>query len=261
MPELPEVESMRAAWDRCVAGAVLAAPDTVDARLLDPAVAASLCGRAGPAARRGKVLLLPIGDQVLRLHPRMTGRLLTEGAPGRACRLGWDLGSRRVRFDDPRRLGTAEVLPARADPTAGLDLGPEPWPTPLSGPDFAARFAGARGPIKPLLLEGARVAGIGNIGASEALFDAGIHPATPAGTLGPTAWTALGRGVWRWVSRTLAAHGGGDLTLLHAGGDNPFQVYGRAGAPCPRCGAPILTAALGGRNTWFCGTCQPPAPA
>ena len=247
---------MRAAWDHAVAGASLPPPSSVDPRLLDPAVAAGLHGRAGPAARRGKVLLLPIGAQVLRLHPRMTGRLLTGDAPGRAPRLVWAWPGGQVRFDDPRRLGTAEVLPGGVDPTAGLALGPEPWPVPLSGPAFAARFGQARGPIKPLLLNGAHVAGIGNIGASEALFDAGIDPSAAVSALRPAEWAALARGVHAWVERTLAAHPGGDLTLLHAGGENPFRVYGRAGAPCPRCGDAIQTRVIAGRNTWFCPQCQ-----
>ena len=256
MPELPEVELMARSLQRAV-GRTLCAVEVPDLRLK---AAAALQGHPLEAVeRRGKTLLLRLGPLWAAVHPRMTGRLLWRDpgeSPKARLRLHFENCEQQLVFDDPRRLGTvvvgAEAMVLESMPR----LGPEPWPAALSGTALAACFAGQRRPIKVALLDQARLAGVGNIGAAEGCWRAQIAPHRLPETLRPEEWAALAMGIHAWASGAIAAVGDGELELIHAGGDNPFAVYGRGGAPCSRCGATLRSAQLAGRGTVWCARCQ-----
>jgi formamidopyrimidine-DNA glycosylase len=256
MPELPEVELMRRALSRGV-GRRIVSVEVADPKL---AVAEGLAAlRLEAVSRRGKTLLLRCDGLSATIHPRMSGRLLWRavgGSPRARLRLGFEGVDEQLVFDDPRRLGVLQVGPAAAL-ALGLDrLGPEPWPTPLSGEALAERFLGDRRPVKVALLDQARLAGVGNIGATEACWRAGIDPRRPADTLAPNAWSALSLAVVAWIEAAIAEVGEGELELLHAGGSSPFLAYGRAQQPCLRCGDGLVAERLGGRGTVRCARCQ-----
>ena len=254
MPELPEVEGMARLLCAHAVGRRITAVERLDPRLPD---CADLAGaRLEGAHRRAKILILDLGEEALLLHPRMTGQLRV-GPDARAPRLRFHLeGTTPLVFDDPRRFGTVARLPAAHLPAALAHLGPEPWPIPLSGAALAACFFGVRGPIKPALLDQHRLAGVGNIGASEGLFRARIAPTQPVPTLSAAAWSALAAGLWAWVAETLTEVGADPITLLHAGGENRFLVYDRAGEPCFSCGTRIAQLRQAGRSTFLCPGCQ-----
>lgn len=235
-------------------GRRITAVERLDARLPDCADLAGVL--IVGARRRAKILILDLGEEALLLHPRMTGQLrVGEGA--RAPRVRFFLeGGAPVVFDDPRRFGTVERIPVAALPAALAHLGPEPWPQPLSAGALADCFSGARGPIKPALLDQHRVAGVGNIGASEGLFRAGISPERLVPTLSLAEWGALAEGLWAWVEETLKGVGDDPITLLHAGGENPFLVYDRAGEACFTCETTVVRTRQAGRSTYFCPRCQ-----
>jgi formamidopyrimidine-DNA glycosylase len=117
--------------------------------------------------------------------------------------------------------------------------------------------------VKAALLDQRTVAGLGNIYVDEALWFAGLHPHTPAGTLDESETRAVHRGIRRALERGIARQGatlrdyrtpdGGSGSMQHE-----FNVYGREGEPCPRCGAPIEKTRAGGRGTWYCPSCQRP---
>jgi formamidopyrimidine-DNA glycosylase len=112
--------------------------------------------------------------------------------------------------------------------------------------------------VKAALLDQRRLAGVGNIQAIEALWDAGVHPASPADALDPAAWQRLATAIPRTLHRTLALAGDGEMVYLSQdASQNPFRVYGKAAAPCPRCAAAIVREKLLGRSTFLCPTCQP----
>jgi formamidopyrimidine-DNA glycosylase len=100
-----------------------------------------------------------------------------------------------------------------------------------------------------------RVAGLGNIAGSESCFWAGIDPRRPVPSLSDAEWEALANGVHHYIESTLDAEDGQELVYLALGGENPFQVYGRAGV-CRRCGAEIIRLKQSGRGTWCCSSCQ-----
>ena len=162
-----------------------------------------------------------------------------------------------------------ERPPGRGTPSGQADgcppglfaLGPEPLTRAFSADWLAARFRGRRAPVKAILLDQSVVAGLGNIYVDEALFRAGLHPATPAGCLEPADLDRLVAAV-REVLREAVSRRGTTLSDYVDGRGLPGEmggqlaVYGRAGEPCRRCGEVIARTRVAGRGTHFCPRCQ-----
>jgi len=274
MPELPEVETLRARLEPKLVGRRLDHVEIYDARLtrpFDPAeVAAELQGEQVAALnRRGKYLVVQFeSGRVLLVHLRMTGQLLhaNGGSPPaddahlRAV-VRLDDGS-DVIYRDMRRFGTWLVVePGELDPYLDARVGGEPL-----DPDFTARrlaetLAVRRAPIKAALLDQRRLAGVGNIYADEALWRARIHPLRPAGELSADEVRALHRGIRAALNAGIARQGATLSTYRTPDGSrgrmqHEFKVYGRLDEPCERCGTPIEKIRAAGRGTWFCPECQ-----
>ena len=171
-------------------------------------------------------------------------------------------GGRCLRLRDPRRFGL--VLWTRRDPLYHpllRGLGPEPLEPGFGGDYLFERARGRRAAVKSFLMDGRVVAGVGNIYANEALFRAGIHPGRPAGRISRARYRRLARALQEVLREAIGA-GGSTLRDFTNGEGQPgyfshrFQVYGRAGAPCPRCGRPLHRRVLGQRATYYCGRCQ-----
>jgi formamidopyrimidine-DNA glycosylase len=269
MPELPEVETTRRGLEPLVVGRAIERLDVREPRLRWPVRAAlgrRLAGRRVTGlGRRGKYLLFETDDGTLLVHLGMSGGLRfhdTPPPPGKHDHV--DLlfaGGACVRFHDPRRFGSLHFSAAPERHALLRDMGPEPL-----GPGFTAEYLEAacssrRIAIKPHLMNGHVVAGVGNIYANEALYRAGIHPARSAGRI---ARPRLGTLVARIREVLVEAIERGGTTLRDfAGSDGSpgyFQLalsaYGRAGEPCTRCGAPIRVTVLGQRATYYCPRCQ-----
>jgi formamidopyrimidine-DNA glycosylase len=275
MPELPEVETIvrglrpRLRGRRIASvwwsGQPLHLARKVDLRRLR----GMAVGKAiEDVRRRGKYILIELagegeaGDGIV-VHLGMTGRLRVQSAPEpRAPHthvvFGLD-GGDELRFVDARRFGLVVAGQPLASVAALAALGPDPL-TELSTETLAAELAGARAPIKSFLLDQRRVAGLGNIYVSEALFRAGIHPTTPARRVRRRARELLDA-VRASLEAGLARRG---TTLRDyvdadgAPGENAaaLLVYGRADQPCTRCGVAIRRRVDAGRSTFYCGRCQ-----
>jgi formamidopyrimidine-DNA glycosylase len=168
---------------------------------------------------------------------------------------------RCLRLRDPRRFGSIlwSTDPTRHALLAGI--GPEPLGTAFDA-DYLFRISrGRRRAIRDLLLDGAIVAGIGNIYANEALFAAGVRPKRAAGKLTRAECTKLVGTVRATLKRALKA-GGTTLRDFQDPSGEPgyfqlrLKVYGRAGSPCPQCRVAIRQIRLGQRSAFFCPTCQ-----
>jgi formamidopyrimidine-DNA glycosylase len=281
MPELPETETIARELDARVAGARLlgaqvARPSVlreVDADGLDRAVAGARIERVW---RRAKLVVLDLstGDRLV-VQPRFTGALLLE-APGvafpegerRFVRATFPLGGdapgapRRLHYRDIRTLGTVALMgPARfAEYTAAL--GPEPLDAGFTGERLRARLAGSRQAIKKVLMDQRRLAGVGNIYANEALLLARIAPTRPANSLSAAEGDRLRDALADRLARSVAMGGTTfENFVTPTGGRGGFvrelRAYGKAGAPCPFCAAPLEgTHAVDGRSTVFCPRCQ-----
>jgi len=274
MPELPEVETIRARLEPRLTGRTFERVVIADPRLTRPEppelVAAELEGeQVRTVGRRGKYLIVEFeSGRHLLIHLRMTGNVQHPAAGGfdadpyRRAVVRLDDGS-DVAYRDVRRFGTWELLePGELeDYFAARRLGGEPLDRAFTTASLERAFANRRAPVKAALLDQRAAAGVGNIYADEALWRARIHPLRPAGSLSRKELAAL-RTALRQVLQTGIARQGATLRDYRAPDgaqgsmQDRFRVYGRAGEPCPRCGAPIDKIRAGGRGTWFCSACQ-----
>jgi formamidopyrimidine-DNA glycosylase len=199
------------------------------------------------------------------MHLRMTGTVLYDAppeAPYVRARLELDDGH-VLSFRDPRRFGTGELALGRPAVEAffAARLGVEPL-----GDDFTAEHLfrltrNRRAPIKALLLDQRRVAGVGNIYANEALFRAGIHPLRTAGALNRRQTAALRDAVVASLHDGIDAGGASIDDFRHPDGvkgafQNEFLVHGRAGEACGVCGGLLVKFVAAGRGTYACENCQ-----
>lgn len=256
MPELPEVETMRRTLAASAEGRVLKSFEIHDKKLDASSLECAKNKALQRVEREGKCLVLRFETCTVLIHPRMTGRIVRVPPARKHARFTLHFaGDIDIAFDDPRRLGTLSSAP----PNLVLREDNVFWPTPRDGTWLAARFQSrAKKPLKVALLDGDRLAGVGNIGASEACFYAGIAPARTPSSLDAQAWSALYGGLVMWVESTLAYESSkSELELLHAqGAKNPFAVYGRENEPCPRCETRITRSVQAGRSTFWCASCQ-----
>lgn len=274
MPELPEVETIRRDLAPELAGrTVVRVRIHQDDIVLPPSDAGSLPAemagrRIESVGRRGKYLLIHLdGALVLQVQLRMSGRfVLSSGPPDPgeyrhvAARFALDDG-RTLYYDDVRRLGGFRLLSVDRWKAEEKRLGPEPLGSGYRATDLGAKLAATRAPVKNALLDQRRLAGVGNIYASEALFRAGIDPRRPGRDLDAGEVRRLHRGI-RAVLREAVEDAGTTFDLYRAvnGRSGEFQarlrVYGRERDPCRRCGRPIERIVQAGRSTFFCRRCQ-----
>ncbi len=273
MPELPEVETIARSLAPRLKGRTIAGIDLVFRPLLRRGGRKGLEGvrdrRVLGVRRRGKMLLIEVeGARTLVFHLKMTGQFLFagEGTPrDKHTRLvvRFADGRDELRFRDVRKFGFLVCVEGDPEEACGelACLGPEPLDVGLT--EFRAILKGRRGRVKSLLLDQTQIAGVGNIYADETLFEARIHPETPASSLGAGAVERLYRSLRKILASAVEA-GGSTLTdegYLDADG-NPgdFQfahkVYDRTGEPCLVCGTPIKMRRVGGRSSHFCPRCQ-----
>jgi formamidopyrimidine-DNA glycosylase len=244
-----------------------------DGRLVRPfdplEVAAELAGEVVQGVeRRGKYLVVRFeSGRVLLVHLRMTGSFV-HGASGtlpddpyRRAVLTLDNRS-DVGYRDVRRFGTWLLLePGELDPYLAERLGDEPFSEAFTPRALAARLRGRRAPVKAALLDQRSLAGLGNIYADEALWRARIHPLRPAGELTRTEIPRLHAGIRAALELGIARQGATLSDYRTPDGEagamqDEFEVYGREGEPCSRCGTPIAKTRAAGRGTWFCPRCQ-----
>jgi formamidopyrimidine-DNA glycosylase len=273
VPELPEVEIVRASLEPALVGRRFERVEIADPRVtrpLDPAeVAAELHDEVVEALeRRGKYLVFRFrSGRVLLIHLRMTGSLghhrdgTLEDDPYQRAVVRLDDGS-DITYRDVRRFGTWLLLePGEDDAYLTQRLGEEPLSTAFTTKSLAGRFQGRRAPVKAALLDQRAAAGLGNIYADEALWRARIHPLTPAGALELPEIRRLHRAIKDALRAGIARQG---TTLRDYRAPNgargsmqdELRVYGRDGEPCFRCGTEIVKTRLGGRGTWYCPSCQ-----
>lgn len=276
MPELPEVETVRDGLERHVSGRTFADVQVLHPRaarrhLAGPEdLAAALRGTTvGGVRRRGKYLWLPVDADALIAHLGMSGQLVV-GDPGRPltphvrARFSFTDGGPDLRFIDQRTFGHLSFSPGGAElPAAIAHIAPDPLEPAFDDALFAARIRKRRTGIKRALLDQSLISGVGNIYADEALWRARLHWARGADAL-PSADIAALLGAVRAVFAE-AIHAGGtsfDSLYVQVNGqsgyfDRSLAVYGRAGEPCPRCGAPVLREKFMNRSSFRCPRCQP----
>ena len=276
MPELPEVEVTRLGIAPHVQGRSISAIKIIDGRLRWPVPKALLKILPGKKVksieRRGKYLLFEIDEGYVLIHLGMTGtlRVLPSNEPLKPHdRVVIEFGKFSLRLHDPRKFGAILWHPKSQGPIEDnallQKLGVEPFSPQFSG-ELGAQvlYQASRKrtvAVKQFLLAGQAVVGVGNIYCSESLFEAGIHPATPAGKLSRPQCSRLAQAVRIILKKAIAAGGSSLKDFVNSEGDPGHfmvqtKVYDRKDAPCKVCKTPIKQMVQGQRSTYFCPTCQ-----
>jgi formamidopyrimidine-DNA glycosylase len=281
MPELPEVETVarlvrphlvgrriegaRVAWTRTLGG------------LSRARFAAAVTGaRIASVGRRAKFVVialerpptasraLPGTGEALLVHLRMTGRLHVDDprdAPRDHVRVELDLDNgRRLVFVDVRKFGRMIWTDDAAEELA--HLGPEPLGDAFTLAWLRAELKARRRMLKPLLLDQRFLAGLGNIYVDESLFRARLHPLLRSDRVGPAKAIALHAAIRETLARAIEHEGSSFDTFYRTPEGRPgsyqdqFEVYGRDGKPCRRCGAVLARIVVGQRGTHVCKSCQ-----
>lgn len=284
MPELPEVEVVRAGLAPAVTGATITAVGVLDERALTrhSAGASDFAERLenrtiSGASRRGKFLWLPLegGDSVLIAHLGMSGQMLLRAPDAvqerhERVRLHIehpDHGELAVVFADQRTFGSLAVDALVADgralvPSQVLHIARDPIDPFFDDVTFRAALARRRSAIKRVLLDQTVISGIGNIYADEALWASRIHPEAPADGLSTQAVRRLLGEVRSVLAKALAEGGTSfDAQYVNVNGQagyfaHSLNAYGRGGKPCPRCGGLIVREAFMNRSSHYCPRCQ-----
>jgi formamidopyrimidine-DNA glycosylase len=274
VPELPEVETIvrelapRLEGHRITA-ARLAKTDVLR-RVTKPRLLKVLTGNTiEQVSRRAKhaVLRLASGHRLV-VQPRMTGSLIVHERPlTRAERkyavLTCTLDDGRLFvYRDVRRLGTVWLLDEPEWLAYTGRIGPEPLDDTFTPFLFADRLEGTRAAIKKTIMDQRRVAGIGNIYANEALFQAGLDPSKPTHKLSLEEFARLHAAVTDVLARAVESAGTTVRDYRTGTGERgrfqlELKVYGRGGEPCVTCGKKLVTThTIDLRATTFCPRCQ-----
>ena len=272
MPELPEVETVRAGLSEIFSDR----PRISRARALRPdirfTIPPELPGRlegqrVEGVRRRAKYLLIETPGAILLSHLGMTGswRLLQGAALDKHDHFILELDDgRALAFRDPRRFGILDLVETGGEATHPRlrGLGPEPLDDAAFNSFYLRSLAAKRtASLKAFLMDQRTVVGVGNIYASEALHRAGVRPSRRAGRVTAAEWQRIVEAARATLLEAIAS--GGSSIRDYRGADGSegafqkaFRVYGRKGEPCLVCGAPIRARAIAGRSAFWCSACQ-----
>ena len=269
MPELPEVETTRRGVEPYSRGRRVVQVKVREPRLRWPVpkdLPQRLEGqRIDRVERRAKYLLFSTAAGTVMMHLGMSGslRVVDENEPPSYhdhLDIVFDDG-RALRYNDPRRFGSCLWLEPGESHKLLANLGPEPLGEEFNGELLYRLSRGRRGAVKPFIMDGKVVVGVGNIYANEALFLAGIRPDRPAGRISQARYERLAREIKQVL--TSAIDQGGTTLRDFVGGDGKpgyfaqrLFVYGRENQPCKHCGRMLKKSTLGQRTTVYCVACQ-----
>ena len=284
MPELPEVETVRAGLERWVVGRVVDDVEVSHPRAIRRHLpgagdfAARLRGRRlGAACRRGKYLWLALegSPDCLVAHLGMSGQLLVEdaSAPDERhlhVRVRFADHGPQLRFVDQRTFGNllidalvpATDRPQQSVPAQIAHIARDPMDDAFDDDRFLIRLRTRRTGIKRALLDQSLVSGVGNIYADEGLWRAKLHGERSTATLARPLARRLLCEIRAVLADAIAAGGTSfDSLYVNVNGesgyfDRTLNVYGRAGQPCRRCGTAIRRVAFMNRSSYFCPRCQ-----
>lgn len=273
MPELPEVETIvRELNESQLIGRTIVEAKVFWARTVAIPKLHEFCDRLigqkiKIILRRGKYIIIELSRDVLLIHLRMTGKLAISKNPQaisshERVRLHLDDG-RYLHFEDQRKFGKWYLL---SDYNEKLDeLGLEPFSKEFTLKALKDMLKNSSRSIKAFLLDQQYIAGIGNIYADEALWEAKIHPNRKADTLTPKEIAELFRAIPLVLKQgvnnmgtTLGSSKANYYSVAGRRGENQLQlkVFRREGFSCPRCHTKIIKIKAAQRGTHLCPHCQ-----
>lgn len=268
MPELPEVEAIARSLRPLVRGQTIVQCRVIHPVAVRPQSPATLRRavqgqRIEDVERRGKYLLLRLARGCLVMHFRLDGQLVwfDSAQINGHIDVALSLDAGTLGFVDRRHFGRVQWL-ARPEDSPGIRaLGVDPLAREFTLQRFRALLENARRPLKLLLMDQTRIAGLGNIYSNEALWHARLHPRRRAHRLTPPQAARLHKAIVYVLRGALEccvdpAPDLRDPAWWFQGLEKMVRVYAREAKPCRRCGGRIRRIEQGGRSSYFCPGCQ-----
>jgi len=293
MPELPEVETIRRSLQKEIVGKKIENIEVRKPKIFQGDPKEVIGKTIEEIERKGKILIIKLsGGKALLVHFKLTGQMIwlpnagekvTVGhpipfagseLPAKTTHVIFKINGGKLFYNDLRQFGWIKVISNdKLQMTNELrNLGPEPLDfargKPLANKDFTMDylkkiFAKTAKPIKLVLMDQEKIAGVGNIYANDALFEAGIMPTRPAKSLSEAEIEKLRKSVIKVLEEGLKYGGSSaaDEAYIKPTGEpgnyqKHFRVYQRQGKQCSHCGGVIERINLGGRGTFYCKHCQ-----
>ena len=279
MPELPEVEVVRLFLDSHLVGKTISNLEIITPKSFIGNPKLVVGQKIISTSRIGKQLSLHLKNGLILLfHLKMTGQIIMDGSifghptpkedksflPNKSTRLFFTFSDKsKLFFNDQRKFGWVKLLKQSELVEAQKNLGLDILSPKFTPKYFYQQLQLTSRPIKSVLLDQSKFAGIGNIYANDALFLAKIHPSTSSKKITLKKTTILHHFLVKIMIESIKSGGSTakDNKYLHPDGSVGthqfnFQVYQRQGEPCLVCKTPIKRIKIGGRGTFYCPKCQ-----
>lgn len=283
MPELPEIETVKEQLASRIAGKKIIKIEILEKKQFIGDKTKIIGKKIDRLWRRAKMLAVDIDKLVLLIHLKMTGQIIylddnnksisvgghplpfsSAQLPNKTTRVVIELSDHSwLFFNDLRKFGWMKVLAKRKVTRELSALGPEPLGEEFSLEYLRNTLSKTRRAIKTILMDQAKIAGIGNIYASEALFEAGIDPRRKANSLLDQEVADLHQAIRRILAKAIKYDGTSAADRVYVKPDafpgryqNFLKVYQREGEKCLVCAGKIKRVIQVNRSTFFCPKCQ-----
>jgi len=282
MPELPEVETIRRSLQKAIVGKKIKDVEVRKPKIFQGNTKEVIGETIKKIERRGKVLIIRLSrNKNLMVHFKLTGQMVWVPKGGETVTLGhpipfagaqlpaktthviFTVDGGKLFYNDLRQFGWIKVKDEEGTKKEVGTLGVEPLTKEFTPEKLTQILVKTKRPIKLVLMDQGKIAGVGNIYANDALFEAGIMPTRPANTLNQDMVRRFHRAIEKVLKEGL--HYGGssakDEAYIKPTGEpgkyqQHFRVYQREGQSCSKCGKAIKRIKFGGRGTFYCPRCQ-----
>ena len=272
MPELPEVETIRAQLASQIIGRTIQKVEIYYDKIIHGVSSAEFIARVSGQTirdmrRYGKYLFFVLDETTLVSHLRMEGKYFLKPASDPIEKhehiVFTFTDGATLRYYDTRKFGTMELMPSGSERSSKslCHLGLEPFDPDFSAAYLVAKIKKSISPIKSVLLDQTIVCGLGNIYVNEVLFRSRLHPETRAVDLSVSDWENVATSSKAVLAKAIELGGTTIRTYYSSLGvtgrfQNELAVHDLRGEPCPVCHTPIEKIKVGGRGTYYCPNCQ-----
>lgn len=282
MPELPEIETIKNLLKKPLIGKRIEKVEVLSKKQFPQDPKQVIGARIKSIDRFAKIFIIKLDNgKSLVIHLKLSGQLvwvkkgekqmpfghpvpyLGTALPAKSTRVITTFENGRLFFNDLRKFGWIKIMTEKEVDLVIGELGVEPLSKKFTLKAFSSILQSSRRAVKVLLMDQAKISGIGNIYANEALFEAGIDPRKPANKISQEKVKALREAIIRVLKKAIVKGGssGRDEMYIKPDGSkgnyqNYFKVYQREGQSCKKCEGVIKRINLSGRGTFFCPSCQ-----
>ena len=282
MPELPEVETIKRSLQKAVVGKTIRNVEVRKPKIFQGEKKEVIGKKIEGIERRGKVLIIRLSGGInLMVHFKLTGQMVWVPKGGETVTLGhpipfagaqlpaktthviFNIDGGKLFYNDLRQFGWIKIRDEKGVEREVGTLGVEPLTEEFTPEKLGEILSKTSKPIKLVLMDQGKIAGVGNIYANDALFEAGIMPTRSANALNQSMVKKLHQAIEKVLEQGLKYGGSSarDEAYIKPTGEpgsyqEHFRVYQREGEKCPKCGGAIKRTQISGRGTFYCPKCQ-----